>query len=284
MRCDPRLLSDYVENWSVRGCPPLTGLGSDAEDGPAHRVTRAGEPVGAGAAVRPGGDRAGGLRIGPVVPRYKLPAHGLDRMLHVAFSCLDTAGRAVAASYTWPANGEIDGIPYSGDSGTMQCEPAQIPQRPPIASSAAARAGTINRQQAGISCRELKASWVVAVGLNTGAGGGYQMLACVRGPGHRPGHQGRPRHGELAAAGPEPGQPTGRCHRAGIGAAHRSGWARPTAAHPSAGGALRVELGPVREYDDPGRRLSATERNIRPGHMGIPNARRSASIDSRSVS
>jgi hypothetical protein len=36
--------------------------------------------------------------------------------------------------------------------------------------------------QSGISCRELRANWVVTLSISTGIGGGYQMLACVRGP------------------------------------------------------------------------------------------------------
>jgi hypothetical protein len=284
------------------------------------------------------------------------PAHGLDRTLHIAFLCLDTAGRPVAASYTWPGTGEIGGLPYSGTSGTMQCDPGpdtaetancqtsngpcvgrtvqtfetgspvtvmpriEVPRgaswvlfawlaplsappgagvsadgtglrrftgyglsftyprswysqapgqvdptaattlafestaplrdacpvttdssgtsgvslrqrpdcRPPAGrrsgrlvgtrpddpwrcpgigrprtiagypgwlfsglaaannlsagSPANTLVGTVNYQPNGISCRELKANWVVAVGINTGTGGGYQMLACVRGP------------------------------------------------------------------------------------------------------
>jgi hypothetical protein len=51
-----------------------------------------------------------------------------------------------------------------------------------VGSPANTLVGTVDYQQAGISCRELKANWVVAVGINTGTGGGYQMLACVRGP------------------------------------------------------------------------------------------------------
>ena len=50
------------------------------------------------------------------------PAPAPDRTLHVAFLCLDTAGRAVAASYTWSAGGEIGGVPYYGQSGTLQCD------------------------------------------------------------------------------------------------------------------------------------------------------------------
>jgi hypothetical protein len=51
-----------------------------------------------------------------------------------------------------------------------------------VGSPANTLVGTIDSQQAGISCRELKASSVVEVGINAGTGGGYQMLACVRGP------------------------------------------------------------------------------------------------------
>ena len=51
------------------------------------------------------------------------PARAPDRMLHIAFLCLDTAGRPVAASYTWQAEGEIGGVPYSESFGTMQCDP-----------------------------------------------------------------------------------------------------------------------------------------------------------------
>jgi len=50
------------------------------------------------------------------------PARGRDRTLHIAFLCLDTAGRPVAASYNWPATGEIGGLPFYGTSGTMQCD------------------------------------------------------------------------------------------------------------------------------------------------------------------
>ena len=51
------------------------------------------------------------------------PVRGHDRMLHIAFLCLDTTGRPVTASYTWPLEGQSpDGLPYS-TSGNMQCDP-----------------------------------------------------------------------------------------------------------------------------------------------------------------
>jgi hypothetical protein len=51
------------------------------------------------------------------------PARAPDRTVNIDFLCLDTAGRPVAASYTWQVTGEVGGVPYSGESGTMQCDP-----------------------------------------------------------------------------------------------------------------------------------------------------------------
>jgi hypothetical protein len=94
----------------------------------------------------------------------------------------------VLVDWSVPEQGGPGGVPELGRPRTIAGYPGWLFSGPAAAndlsvgSPADTLVGTTDDQQPGISCRDLKASWVVAVGISTGTGGGYQMLACVRGP------------------------------------------------------------------------------------------------------